>query len=91
MRVLGRFLFAVSVGVLILLVGVTAAIVLGGFALLERAASPGQGFLVLEFIAIGVFVCMPIAIAAACWVLFRPERTTEQDMVQRRGALFLGR
>ena len=90
MKALGRFLLAATVGVLVLLVGVIGATVLGGFAMLERAASSSQGFLVLEFIAIGVFVCVPMAIAAACWVLFRPERS-DRDVDQHRDVLSFGR
>jgi hypothetical protein len=70
MRVLGRFALAAGIGVLVLLFGVFAAMVLGGFALLERHGPVGDGFLVLEFVAIGVFVCVPLSIAAACWVPF---------------------
>jgi hypothetical protein len=82
MRVLGRFLLAAGVAILVLLFGVTASMVLGGFALLERTASPATGFLVLEFVAIGVLVCTPISIAAACWVLFRPGKSTNQPCSQ---------
>jgi|KBSMisStaDraftv2_1062788.scaffolds.fasta_scaffold1353176_2 hypothetical protein len=82
MRVLGRFLLAAGVSILVLLFGVTAAMVLGGFALLERTASPATGFLVLEFVAIGVLVCTPISIAAACWVLFRPGKSRNQPCSQ---------
>ncbi len=91
MRVLGRFLLAAGVGVLVLLFGVVSATVLGGFALLERTASSGRGFLVLEFVAIGVLICVPLSIATACWVLFRPARNANEVTMQDRDRLFLGR
>lgn len=91
MRVLGRFVVAAGTGVLVLLVGVVAAMVLGGFALLERPEPAGDGFLVLEFLAIGVVICVPLAIAAACWVLFRAGRNTNQVLSQGRSGFFLGR
>jgi hypothetical protein len=90
MRVLGRFLLAATAGVLVLVVGVLCATVLGGFALLERTASPRGGFLLLEFVAIGVLICVPMAIAAACWVLFRPESNRNQVLTGQCG-LFSGR
>jgi len=90
MRVLGRFALAAGVGVLVLLVGVLAAMVLGGFALLERHGPAGNGFLMLEFLAIGVLICVPLAIAAACWVLFRPGRNTNQVLPQGRSGFFWG-
>jgi len=88
MRVLGRFALAAGVGVLVLLVGVLAAMVLGGFALLERHGPAGDGFLMLEFLAIGVLNFVPLAIAAACWVLFRPGRNTNQVLPQGRSGFF---
>jgi hypothetical protein len=91
MRVLGRFALAAGVGVLVLLVGVLAAMVLDGFALLERHGPAGDGFLMLEFLAIGVLICVPLAIAGACWVLFRPGRNTNQALSQGRSGFFLGR
>jgi len=90
MRVLGRFALAAGVGVLVLLVGVLAAMVLGGFALLERHGPAGDGFLVLEFVAIGVLICVPLSIAAACWVLFRAGRDANQVLSQSRSGFFLG-
>ncbi len=68
-----------------LLFGAIAAMVLSGFALLERAASIGNGFLVLEFVAIGVLICIPLSIAAACWVFFRPGKSTRQLFSQNEG------
>jgi hypothetical protein len=91
MRVLGRFALAAGVGVSVLLVGVLASMVLGGFALLERHGPAGDGFLVLEFVAIGVLVCVPMSIAAACWVLFRAGKNTNQVLPQGRSGFFLGR
>jgi hypothetical protein len=91
MRVLGRFALAAAVGVLVLSFGVLAAIVLGGFALLERHGPAGDGFLVLEFVAIGVLVCVPLAITAASWVLFRAGKNTNQVLSQGRSGFFLGR
>ena len=91
MRVLGRFLLAAGAGILVLLLGVLGAMVLGGFALLERSASPAGGFLILEFVAIGVLICVPIAIVAACWVLFRTERNSNPVLPDGRERLFLGR
>ena len=76
---------------MVLLFGVLAAMVLGGFALLERHGPAGNGFLVLEFVAIGVLVCVPLSIAAACWVLFRAGRNTNQVLSQGRSGFFLGR
>ena len=90
MRVLGRFALAAGVGVSVLLVGVLASMVLGGFALLERHGPPGGGFLMLEFVAIGVLVCVPMSIAAACWVLFRAGKNTNQALPQGRSGFFLG-
>lgn len=77
MKVLGRF--------------VLAATALGGFALLERHGPPGDGFLVLEFVAIAVFICVPLSIAAACWVLFRAGRHSSQVLSQSGSGFFLGR
>lgn len=91
MRVLGRFALAAGTGVLVLLVGVLAAMVLGGFALLERHGPAGGGFLMLEFIAIGVLICVPLSIAAACWVLLRAGRNTNQVSSPGRSGFFLTR
>ncbi len=91
MRVLGRFALAAGVGISVLVVGVLGAMVLGGFAMLERNAPAGDGFLVLEFIAIGVLICVPLSIAAACWVLFRSGRDTNPVLSQGRSGFFLGR
>jgi hypothetical protein len=91
MRVLGRFALAAGVGVSVLLVGVLASMVLGGFALLERHGPAGDGFLVLEFVAIGVLVCVPMSIAAACWILLRAGKNTNQVLPQGRSGFFLGR
>src|SRR5437660_7164062 len=90
MRVLGRFALAAGVGVLVLLVGVRAAMVLGGFAMLERHGPAGDGFLMLEFLAIGVLICVPLAIAAGGWVLFRAGRNTNQVLSQGRSGFFFG-
>lgn len=70
--------------------GVLAAMVLGGFAVLERNAPSSDGFLVLEFIAIGVLICVPLAIASACWVLLRGS-DSKRVLPPGRGRLFLGR
>lgn len=91
MRVLARFLLAAGAGLFVLMVGVLGAIVLGGFAVLERNAATGDGFLILEFIVIGVLICVPLSIAAASWVLFRPGRNSNQGMSQTQAGLFLGR
>jgi hypothetical protein len=69
--------------------GVLSAMVLGGFAILERSAPPGNRFLMLEFIAIGVLICVPLAIAAACWVLLG--HYSHQGLPQTRSGFFLGR
>ena len=69
-----------------LLFGAIAAMVLSGFALLERAASIGNGFLVLEFVAIGVLICIPLSIAAACWVFFALERARVSYFPKTRAA-----
>ena len=90
MRILGRFLLAAGAAVSVLMIGVLAAIVLGGFALLERSGPVSNGFLVLEFVAIGVLICTPMSIAAACWVLFRSGRVSK-ELIHDRGGLFLGR
>jgi hypothetical protein len=90
MRLAGRFLLAAGAGVLVLLAGVLGAMVLGGFALLERTASPSGGFLILEFVAIAVLICTPMSIAAACWVLFRAGRNSGQVASSESG-LFLSR
>jgi hypothetical protein len=87
MRVLGRFLLATATGLVVLMTGVLSAMVLGGFAVLERSAPPGNRFLMLEFIAIGVLICVPLAIAAACWVLLGHPN---QGLPQTRSGLFLG-
>jgi len=91
MRVLVRFLLAAGAGIVVLLLGVLGAMVLGGFALLERSPSPSGGFLVLEFVAIGVLICVPMAITAACWVLFRTGKNANPVLAQGRGGLFLDR
>lgn len=88
MKVLGRFLLAAGAAILVLGFGVVAAMVLGGFAVLERNAAAGKGFLVLEFIAIGVLVCVPLSIAAACWVLFRPGKRPK-ELAQEHSGVFL--
>jgi hypothetical protein len=56
MRVLARFLLAAATGVVVLMAGVLSAVVLGGFAILERNGPPGNRFLILEFIALGVLI-----------------------------------
>jgi hypothetical protein len=89
MRVLGRFVLAAAAGISVLLFGVLAAMVLGSFALLERSAAAGGRFLILEFVAIGILICVPLAIAAACWVLMRPARNSNQGLPPNRGGLFL--
>jgi len=89
MKIVGRFLLALIAALLVLLVGVFGAVILGGFALLERSGAHGGGFLVLEFLAIGVLICVPMAIAAACWILFRTEKHP-QPAFPDRGGLFLG-
>ena len=94
MRVLGRFVAAAGVGICVLLLGVFAATILGVFALpggyTDGGGAPGDGFLVLEFVAIGVVISIPVSIAAACWVLFRSERFLKQLLANRAG-FFLGR
>ena len=90
MRVLGRFILASAVGLLVLLIGVLSAMVLGGFAVLERNAPPGNGFLMLEFLAIGTLICVPLSIAAACWVLLRPGTNSNPEFPRNRSGLFLG-
>lgn len=90
MRVLGRFVLAAGAGISVLLFGVLAAMVLGGFAALERTAANGHGFLMLEFVAIGVLICVPLSIAVACWVLFRAGKSGG-ELPQDQGQLFLGR
>jgi hypothetical protein len=72
MRILGRFLLAAATGLGVLVAGVLSAMVLGGLAVWERGAPAGNGFLILEFMAFGVLLCVPLAIAAAGWVLLRP-------------------
>ena len=90
MRVLGRLLLAAGAAMIVLLVGVIGAMLLSGFALLERIASPGGGFLVLEFVAIAVLVCTPMSIAAACWILFRRGRNSHSVITPSHDGLFLG-
>ena len=90
MRVLGRFILAGAVGLLVLLIGVGSAMVLGGFAVLERSAPPGNGFLILEFLAIGILICVPLSIAAACWVLLRPGNGRAPVLPENRSGFFLG-
>jgi len=91
MRVLGRFLLAAATGLVVLVTGVLSAMVLGGFAVLERSAPLGNGFLMLEFIAIGVLICVPLAIGAACWVLLRLGSHSSQGLSPTRSGFFLGR
>ena len=91
MRVLGRFLLAAATGFVVLVTGVLSAMVLGGFAILERSGPAGNRFLMLEFIAIGVLICVPLAIAAACWVLLRLGSHSNQGLAQARSGFFLGR
>jgi len=90
MRVLARFVLASAAGLLILLIGILAAMALAGFAVLERSAPPGNRFLVLEFIAIGTLICVPLSIAAACWVLLRPRSNSNRVLPPNRSGLFLG-
>ncbi|HTT22981.1 MAG TPA: hypothetical protein VMG82_28880 [Candidatus Sulfotelmatobacter sp.] len=91
MRVLARFLIAAGAGLLVLLVGVLGATILGGFAVLERNAPPGNTFLVLEFIAIGVLICAPLAIVTACWVLLRTGNNANPALPPSQSGLFLRR
>ena len=92
MRVLGRVAAAMGVGILLLVLGVFTAIVLAGVFLPDASAGggrgPGDGFLVLEFIAIGVLVCVPLSIAAASWVLFRAGKDSKQALARPRRAFF---
>ena len=90
MRVLGRFVLAAGVGILVLLVGVLGAMILGGFAVLERNAPVGDGFLVLEFVAIGVLICVPLSIVAASCVLLRVGNNRSR-LSQASSGFFLGR
>lgn len=87
MRILGRFMLAAGAGILVLLFGVFAATLLSGFVWLERNASPHGGFLVLEFVAISVFVSFPMSIGTACWVLFRVGSHPSLAPPQNRGEL----
>jgi hypothetical protein len=91
MRVLGRFLLAATTGLAVLVTGVLSAMALGGFAALERTAPAGNRFLILEFIAIGVLICVPMAIAAACWVLLRTASHPGPELSQSQRGFFLGR
>ncbi len=92
MRVLGRFLLAAVVGIFVLLIGVFVAFVLGALAAstgpTEGGGAPGDGFMVLQFIAIGVLICVPLSIAAACWVLFRPSKAPK-ELAGEQGGIFL--
>jgi len=88
MRILGRFLLAAATGLVVLATGVLSAMILGGFAVLERSAAPGNRFLILEFIAIGVLICVPLAIAAGCWVLLRPRSRPSHGLSEAGGCLF---
>jgi predicted small integral membrane protein len=88
MRILGRFLLAAATGLGVLVAGVLSAVVLAGFAVWERAAPPGNRFLILEFIAIGVLLGAPMAIAVACWVLLRPGSHSRQGGRQIDAAFF---
>lgn len=88
MKVLGRLILASAVALLVLLIGVLGAMILGGFAVLERSAPPGNGFLILEFLAIGTLICVPLSIAAACWVLLRLGNNPSQVLPQNRAGLF---
>ena len=90
MRILGRFLMAAATGLGVLAAGVLAAMVLGGLAVFERTAPPANRFLIGEFIAIGVLLCAPLAIAAACWVLLRTGSRSHQGGRQNGSGLFLG-
>ena len=90
MRVPGRFILASAAGLLILFIGVLAAVVLAGFAVPERGAPPGNRFLVHELILIGTLIRVPWSIAAAGWVLLRPTSHSSQVLPQPK-RLFLGR
>jgi hypothetical protein len=90
MRVLGRFILAAAAGLLVLLIGVLSSMILGGFAVLERSAPPSNGFLILEFLAIGILTCVRLSIAAACWVLLRPGNNCASTLPENRSGLFLG-
>jgi len=88
MKVLGRFLLAAATGLVVLVTGVLSAMVLGGFAVFERSAPPGNRFLIPEFIAIGVLIGVPLAIAAGCWVLLRPRGHSSHGWSEAGGRLF---
>ena len=87
LKSLARFMLATSVDILVLLVGVLAAFALGLLALPDASGkvgrAPGDGFLILQFLAIAVMVCVPISIAAGNWVLFRKERFLKQLLPSR--------
>ena len=89
MSILVRFLSAAAIGLGVLVALVLSAMLLGGFAALGRTAAPDTGFLILEFIRIGVFVCVPLTLAAASWVLLRPESRSPAAWPETRSRLFL--
>jgi hypothetical protein len=62
--------------------------VLGGFAVFERGAPPGNRFLILEFVAFGVLLCVPLAMAAAGWLLLRPGSHSHPALSPTRSGLF---
>ena len=93
MRILSRFILAAVVGIFVLVLGVFTSFVLSALALPDvpdAGRAPGDGFLVLMFIAIAVMLCVPLSIAAASWILFRPNEFLKQ-LFSNRGGLFLGR
>jgi hypothetical protein len=90
MRILGRFLLAAATALGVLVAGVLSAMVLGGFAAWGRGAPAPNRLLVLEFIAFGVLLCVPLAIAAAGWVLLRPGSHPHAALPPTRSGLFLG-
>ena len=88
MRVPGRFILASAAGLLILFMGVLAAMVLAGFAVLERGAPPGNRFLVRELILMGTLIRVPLSIAAACWVLLGPTSHSSPVLPQPKRLFF---
>ena len=93
MRVLLRFVLASAVAVFVILAGVLGALILSALALPDapegarRAA--GDGFLVLEFLAIAVLVSVPVALAAAYWIFLRAANNSNQVPSQPSKPLFL--
>jgi len=80
MKTFGRFLLSAGTGVLILTAGLFVAFVLGVLTLPDGppgGGNPGDGLLIMGFLALGLLFSVPLAFAIGSWIFDRPREGTE--------------